>query len=131
YHQLILCDPALERDAIESAENRRSDGSQGSAMTSYESDLFDLGAVFYQVLGGRGLGADRTGFPQPLVELDPQIPRDLDRIIRRLLHPEPGGRYQEARVLVNDLRLLCEDQTAQPCPPPDCFLGRGQELRRA
>src|SRR6185503_7009497 len=50
YHQIILCDPALERDAIESAENRRSDGSQGSAMTSYESDLFDLGAVFYQVL---------------------------------------------------------------------------------
>jgi len=68
------------------------------------SDLFSLGVIFYEMLGGKCPFDARnttalllqitTKDPQPIRKLAPQTPVGSGRIVGRLLNKEPGRRFQ-------------------------------------
>ncbi|MBZ5592242.1 MAG: serine/threonine-protein kinase [Acidobacteriia bacterium] len=80
------------------------------------SDIFSLGVVFYQMAtGARPFGGDSAmsvlssilkDSPPAPAEVNPAVPHDLDRIIRRCLAKDPARRYQSAVDLHNDLDEL-------------------------
>lgn len=79
------------------------------------ADLYGVGMLLYCALGGRPFEAVETHellrqivevTPPPLRSFEPELPRALDQICQRLLHKEPGRRYQHAEAVLHDLRQL-------------------------
>src|SRR5437867_5947230 len=80
------------------------------------SDVFSLGAVLYEMAtarqafpGGAGtstLAQVLESEPRPLTELRPELPGELDRIVRRCLQKERSRRYIDTRTLTRDLKAL-------------------------
>jgi serine/threonine-protein kinase len=79
------------------------------------ADLFAVGSVLWEMLVGRRLfdhpseddvvAAIRAGdYPAPS-DLRPGVPRTLDRILRRALHPDRERRFRSAR----EFQLACEE----------------------
>ncbi|MCU0492587.1 MAG: protein kinase [Chloroflexaceae bacterium] len=75
------------------------------------SDIYSLGVVFYQMLSGELPWAKkRVSFDIPAGPLVPlkerglaNLPSDLDRIMRTLLHVDPAKRYQTAGAAAHEL----------------------------
>jgi len=84
-------------------------------------DLWALGAVLYEMVAGRrAFAADHeqaillaitTTDPTPIDTLRPEVPAELQRIIRRCLKRKPQERYQAASDLVADLKRFRGDPT--------------------
>src|SRR5688572_14516421 len=68
----------------------------------HRSDLFSLGAVFYEMLTGQGIQAD----PPPPSKVNPHVPAALDALVSRLLAPLPDDRFANARDLLRELQRL-------------------------
>ncbi len=72
----------------------------------FRSDLFSLGILLYEALGGRSpfVGANPLSTvqrilnsePEPLAHLEPEVPRDLADLVHRLLAKEPHLRPRSA-----------------------------------
>ncbi len=84
------------------------------------ADLFALGVVLYEMATGRSpfRGETLAAFfdsllhdapPSPLTA-NPDLPRDLVRIIERALEKEPSRRYASAGELVGDLRGVAAEK---------------------
>ncbi|MCJ7453647.1 MAG: serine/threonine-protein kinase [Steroidobacteraceae bacterium] len=77
------------------------------------SDLYSLGAVMYEMLcGHRPFRAGALGkllrqvvqsTPEPLREVRPEIPQELEAIVNRALEKEPGSRYRSGAEFAADL----------------------------
>lgn len=89
------------------------------------ADLFSLGVVLYEMATGtrpfiRETSADLIATilrdePRPAIELRPDLPPRVGRILQRALQKDPSMRYQSARELRSDLERLAEDcRTGQP-----------------
>jgi serine/threonine protein kinase/tetratricopeptide (TPR) repeat protein len=85
------------------------------------SDLFSFGAVLYEMLTGtlafRGrssgemLEAVFTHIPTPAVQLNPEVPQQLQQITEKALEKDPSFRYQSAADLLGDLQRFKRDTT--------------------
>ena len=82
----------------------------------HRSDIFSLGILLYELATGRrpfqgDTNADLTSAilresPPPLVELKPDLPPHLSRIVARCLEKDREHRYQSALEIRNELRSL-------------------------
>ena len=88
----------------------------------YRTDIFALGTVLYEMLCGRRafdrdsavetMTAVLNDEPAPLPSLMPKMPAALDAIVRHCMEKNPRERFQSARDLAFQLRLLPEFQNS-------------------
>ncbi|MEZ4230519.1 MAG: serine/threonine-protein kinase [Polyangiaceae bacterium] len=98
------------------------------------SDLFALGVMLYEMLGGRRPfdGPDlrsttqriRHDVPPALSRLAPHVPSQLDRLVQRLLEKMPADRFGSAAELHLALLSVLEDDGRTPAELIRHALGR-------
>lgn len=84
------------------------------------SDVYSLGAMFYELLVGRPPFEAETGLqvilkvvqeePVPVRRIAPEIPADLDAITMKCLEKELGRRYDSAQALAVDLQRYLDGE---------------------
>jgi eukaryotic-like serine/threonine-protein kinase len=88
----------------------------------HRSDIFAVGGVLYEMLSGRRAFLGETSAetmtailnqePLPIACVSPQV----DQIVRHCLEKEPAHRYQSARDLAFQLRLVRHPSSPTPAP---------------
>jgi len=92
----------------------------------HRSDIFSLGAIFYEMLTGLRAFKRHSGIetlsailkeePPDLTEILPTIPPALERLVRRCLEKDREMRFQSARDLAFNLELLSTMSTSNTLP---------------
>jgi eukaryotic-like serine/threonine-protein kinase len=100
------------------------------------SDLFSLGAVLYEMATGkRAFPGDTSALvfdailnrePKPIVELNPQIPPELEEIIHKALEKDRAVRYQTATDLCADLKRLKRDSASRRAAAEPAYVRRAR-----
>ena len=93
----------------------------------HRADIFAFGCVLYEMAGGKQaftgasvldtLHAIVHDDPQPLGQIKPGLPAELQRILKKCLAKERSDRYQAAGELATDLRSLAAEVEAGTAVP--------------
>ncbi|MCZ6792408.1 MAG: sigma 54-interacting transcriptional regulator, partial [Planctomycetota bacterium] len=129
--RVVLCDPAWWPAGSGPSPRDRPTASTPVGAPRVSDDLYAFGWMFYTLLVGEDVEPREGGFPLSPSEVRGDVPLDLERILMKLLNPEPERRYASAAELLDDLGLLRETRPLHRSRPPDSFVGRGDELARA
>jgi serine/threonine protein kinase len=99
----------------------------------YRTDIFSLGAVLYEMISGKRafdrdsavetMHAVLSEEPESLTSIAPRVPLALEAIVHHCLEKNPRERFQSARDLAFQLRMLPEFQNSrtdnlEPLPKP-------------
>lgn len=78
------------------------------------SDIFSFGIVFYEMLTGKrafegensveSISSILKDEPQPISQLLPEVPEEIERIVNKTLRKDRSERYQTAKDLLTDLK---------------------------
>ncbi len=102
------------------------------------TDVYGLGATLYELLCGR---APFDGSPLSIMQrvineaprsmraIEPTVPSDLDKIVRRSMEKEPESRYETARAFAEDLRRYLDGEPVQ-AERPSFFYRLGKLTRK-
>jgi serine/threonine-protein kinase len=93
------------------------------------SDLYSFGVTLYEMLTGSKpfvsessytvLNAQINDAPKPLIEINPDLPAELNEIVLKAMEKDPGARFQNADAMRNALRSVRGGQaTAAPVSAP-------------
>ena len=77
------------------------------------TDIYSLGAVLYKLLTGQ---SPRRSKPAPGIRragLNPDLPSDIDYILRKALRQEPEERYASVEAFANDVRAFLDSSPVQ------------------
>jgi serine/threonine protein kinase/Flp pilus assembly protein TadD len=96
--------PPEQRAAMEAV----GEGRGVPAAVDGRADLYSLGAVLYEALGGPV--PFQPGKAPPLARFNPQVSAGLSDIISKCLEAEPRRRYADAASLADDLRRHLRNQ---------------------
>ncbi len=94
---------------------------RGTGM-DHRTDIFSLGIMLYEMAtGARPFGGDTAvelvsailkDTPRSLTAIRVELPRHLSRVVGRCLEKEPLDRYQTARDVLNELRVLQKESSS-------------------
>ena len=100
--------------AVAGSPRYRAPEQLGGGQVDARTDLFSLGAVFYELLSGTKAFEGRTladidravleDKARPVHELNPAVPQDLSELVSRLIARDPAQRFTCATELVSTLR---------------------------
>lgn len=92
------------------------------------SDIYSLGASLYEVIGCRppSSGGTTQEILRSIVDrdppspraIDPEVPRNLEKIVMRCLRKRPERRYATAEALAQDLRRFVRGDPVEAEPEP-------------
>ena len=97
------------------------------ASQSTATDVYSLGAVLHKMLTGSSpheadsrsnlaAGAEAEEIAPPS-RIDPNLPTDLDYILRKALSPEPDERYRSVDAFASDIRAFLGSLRRAPVTP--------------
>jgi len=99
----------------------------------HRTDLWSVAVCMYELLTGRRpfrgddpqavLSAILHEKPEPIPGQRPDVPPELDRLLRRALSKSPTARYQEAHEMLRDLQYLQHRLDPFSAPPPPTPVG--------
>lgn len=115
---------AREREELEIAAYMAPEQLSGEGATE-QSDLYSVGAIIYEMVTGkipyppetleRMTKRKRLQTIQPISQIVPDCPIWLDKVVDRLLNPDPKKRYRSAEALVlalDEVKKIDQNQTS-------------------
>jgi serine/threonine-protein kinase len=142
--RIAASDPGLTRTGLIMGTLRYMSPEQARGRVDQRSDIFSVGAVFYELLAYRPafdrdnpieiLEQLRAEHPPALTELDPTVPPELAAIIERALMKSPDDRFQDLGQMRDALELVLRqfwDRAAEVRAQVMAQLDDVRELRAA